>query len=107
VDEVVEAVRAATGWDISLEELLQAGERATNLARLFNAREVFSRQDDTLPKRLFDPLESGPLEGVAYPKAEFEQALTTLYQLKGWDTNTGLPSRERLESLGLSWALDS
>ena len=107
VDEVVEAVRAATGWDIGLEELLQAGERTTNLARLFNAREGFSRQDDTLPKRLFEPLESGPLEGVAYPKAEFEQALTTLYQLKGWDPNTGLPSRERLESLGLGWALDS
>ncbi|HWQ83156.1 MAG TPA: aldehyde ferredoxin oxidoreductase family protein [Anaerolineales bacterium] len=107
VDEVVKAVRAATGWDITLEELLQAGERATNLARLFNAREGFSRQDDTLPKRLFDPLESGPLEGVAYPKAEFEQALTTLYQLKGWDPNTGLPGRERLESLGLGWVLDN
>ena len=107
VNEVVEAVRAATGWDTNLAELLQVGERATNLARLFNAREGFSRRDDTLPKRLFAPLESGPLEGVAYPRAEFEQALTTLYQLKGWDPDTGLPGRERLENLELGWVLDS
>jgi aldehyde:ferredoxin oxidoreductase len=106
-EEVVQAVQAATGWDISLTDLLQVGERATNLARLFNAREGFNRSDDNLPKRLFEPLENGPLAGVAYPREGFEEALTTLYQLKGWEPSTGLPTRSRLESLGISWALDN
>ena len=40
-----------------MTELLRIGERATNLARLFNVREGFSGADDTLPERLFQPLE--------------------------------------------------
>ena len=51
--DVVEAIRAATGWDVTLDELLTMGERATNMARVFNAREGFSRKDDVLPERLF------------------------------------------------------
>ena len=43
VDDVVGAVRAATGWDVTVDELLEIGERAVNLARLFNVREGFSR----------------------------------------------------------------
>jgi aldehyde:ferredoxin oxidoreductase len=56
VDQVINAIRDATGWDVTLEELLQIGERATNLARIFNIREGFSAKDDNLPERLFSPL---------------------------------------------------
>ena len=81
-------------------------ERATNLARVFNAREGFTRKDDTLPERLFGPLENGALEGESYPRQEFESALTVLYDLKGWDLETGTPTRDRLEALSLGWAAD-
>lgn len=104
VDEVVEAVRAASGWDFDKEELLRIGERATNLARVFNVREGFSRKDDTLPERLFRPLEGGALTGVALSREEFEAALTALYRAKGWDPETARPTAERLEALGIGWA---
>ena len=52
VEDVVAAVSAASGWEVTVAELLEIGERATNLARLFNAREGFSRADDRLPPRL-------------------------------------------------------
>ncbi len=104
VDEVVEAVRAASGWDFDKEELLRIGERATNLARVFNVREGFSRKDDTLPDRLFQPLEGGALTGVALSREEFEAALTALYRAKGWDPETARPTAERLEALGIGWA---
>ena len=42
VDDVVAAVRAATGWDVTVDELLEIGERAVNMARLFNVREGFT-----------------------------------------------------------------
>ncbi|OQA42477.1 MAG: putative oxidoreductase YdhV [Chloroflexi bacterium ADurb.Bin325] len=106
VDEVVDAVRAATGWDVTVEELLRIGERATNLARIFNVREGLSRADDTLPQRLFEPLESGALAGVAYPKDDFARALTELYEVKGWDPQTTMPTREKLAALGIEWAAD-
>jgi len=105
VDEVIEAVQAATGWNIDLEELLLIGERATNLARVFNTREGFTRADDTLPKRLFTPLDAGPLKGVTFQYKEFNDALTTLYKIKGWNPATGIPTYQRLESLGLGWTV--
>jgi len=106
IEETVEAVRAATGWDVSVEDLLRIGERATNLARVFNIREGFSRKDDTLPDRLFTPLENGALAGVVLPRAEFEQAMTELYVVKGWDPETTRPTRQRLAALGIEWAAD-
>ena len=104
--EVLESVNAATDWALNLDDLLEIGERATNLARVFNAREGFTRKDDTLPERLFGPLENGALKGEVFPRDEFESALTVLYGLKGWDPETGIPTLDRLESLSLGWAVD-
>lgn len=104
VEEVLEAVCAATGWDFTIDELLRVGERATNLAHVFNVREGFSRKDDVLPDRLFRPLENGALQGAALDRTEFEQALTELYHVKGWDPLTGRPLPERLDALGIGWA---
>jgi aldehyde:ferredoxin oxidoreductase len=106
VPDVVAAVRAATGWDVTVQDLLRLGERATNLARAFNVREGFSRKDDTLPDRLFGPLEGGALAGVGISREEFEQTLTDLYELKGWDPVTSAPTRRRLRELEIEWAAD-
>jgi aldehyde:ferredoxin oxidoreductase len=106
VDEVVSAMRAATGWDINAQDILRIGERATNMARAFNVREGFTRADDTLPERLFQPLENGALQGVAISKPDFEQTLDEVYKLKDWDTKTGAPSRAKLRELGIEWVAD-
>ncbi len=105
-DQVVSAVRAATGWEVTLQDLMDIGERATNLAHVFNVRQGFTRKDDVLPDRLFQPLESGALTGVALSRAEFEQALTELYTVKGWNPLTGAPTRERLRALEIEWTAD-
>ncbi|MCK5546693.1 MAG: hypothetical protein KAI27_04920, partial [Rhodospirillaceae bacterium] len=106
IDEMLLSINAATGWNLSVEDALLIGERATNMARIFNAREGFSRKDDVLPERLFQGLENGALQGEAMPREEFEQALTILYSLKGWDPETGNPTREGLDALSLGWAAD-
>ena len=103
-EDVVQVVRAATGWDVTVEELLEVGERAVNLARLFNVREGFTRTDDRLPDRVYTSLENGLLAGTAISRDDFERALTDLYLLKGWDPATASPTAERLRSLGLEWA---
>lgn len=106
LDDVVAAVHAATGWQTSLWELLKVGERSLNMSRVFNAREGFRRADDWLPDRLFQPLESGRLTGVSINRDDFEQAMTRLYAMKGWEPTTGIPTRAKLEELELSWAAD-
>ncbi len=107
VEDVVAAVRAATGWDVTVDELLDIGERAVNMARVFNNREGFTRGDDRLPGRLYTPLEGGPLTGRSIDREAFEAAITALYELKGWDPVTGAPTAERLHALGLDWTVES
>ena len=106
IEEVLTAVRAATGWDLSLEDLLQIGERATNLARAFNILNGFSRKEDSLPERLFQPLENGPMAGTLISKPEFERTMDELYRLKGWDPQTTVPTRARLRALDIEWVAE-
>jgi aldehyde:ferredoxin oxidoreductase len=107
VDDVVVAVRTATGWELSPEDLLTIGDRAINLSRMFNVREGFARADDRLPDRMFTPMEGGPRAGVAIPRDEFERALTDLYLLKGWDPVSAVPTPERLRELAIDWTMVS
>lgn len=105
-DDVLKAIQYATGWEMSMEEALAVGERGINLARAFNVREGFTRQDDSLPERLFQPLEGGALTGQALPRQDFEKALSWLYEFKGWEVDTARPTRQRLEALELGWVAD-
>jgi aldehyde:ferredoxin oxidoreductase len=106
VDDVLASVNLATGWGLSIEDLLEIGERAINLQRLFNVREGFTIKDDDLPQRFFKALENGLLEGESIDRDTFLKARAHLYALKGWDAETGIPTRARLESLSLGWAAD-
>jgi aldehyde:ferredoxin oxidoreductase len=104
--ETVDFVRAATGWeDFTLEELMAVGERRLNMLRLANARMGLSRADDRLPDKFFLPLQGGgPTAGTAISREEIEAAKDTYYDLAGWDRQTGNPSRDTLQRLGLEWA---
>lgn len=101
--ETVELVQAATGWDVTLEELLRAGERRLNMMRVFNLREGFSRKDDKLPAKFFEPLMGvGPSAGVAVDKELLEKAIDQHYEAMNW-SKEGKPSQEKLEELQLGW----
>ena len=101
----VELMSAATGWNTSLFELMKIGERGVTLARLFNAREGFTRKDDRLPERCFQPLPTGAMAGAALDRKEFERMVDAYYEIMGWDTVTGQPRRGVLLELGLEWAI--
>ena len=104
--ETVELVHAVTGWDVSLYELMKAGQRRLNLMRAFNLREGFDRKDDRLPKKFFKALQgNGPTAGVAIDPVEFETALDTYYQLMHW-TPDGTPTRAALADVGVEWVAD-
>ena len=73
------------------------------MARVFNLREGFGRKDDTLPERLFEPLESGALQGKGLDRGEFDDLLTLYYEAMGWDPAEGVPTRGKLAELNLYW----
>jgi aldehyde:ferredoxin oxidoreductase len=97
---------AATGWEASLEEWMTVGERAFNLCRAFNVREGITRKDDRLPSRLMEPLTEGLYKGQAIPQSELDGALDAYYQVRGWDRASGVPTRAKLEQLGLAYVAD-
>jgi aldehyde:ferredoxin oxidoreductase len=106
--ETVELVRSGTGWDATMKELLEVGERRINLMRAFNAREGIGKEADTLPKKLFQPLGGkGPTAGVALTTEEFERARETYYRLAGCDPATGYPTPAKLADLGLDWLAEA
>lgn len=103
----VDLIRATTGWNYSLYEYMKAGERRLNMLRAFNAREGIDRKDDTLPKKLFKELKGGATDGVKLGHEELEQAKDAYYAMSGWDVETGIPTRAKLEELGIGWVADA
>jgi aldehyde:ferredoxin oxidoreductase len=94
---------AATGFDYSLHEFLEIGERSVNLARAFTSREGFGRKDDRLPARFSTvPLPSGLAKGNV---AHIDEMIGPYYALCGWDEN-GVPTPDKLRSLGLGFVVD-
>ncbi|HEC93338.1 MAG TPA: aldehyde ferredoxin oxidoreductase, partial [Candidatus Atribacteria bacterium] len=104
MEELLEIIRSATSWRTTWFELMKLGERSINMARIFNYREGFTSQDDTLPEVFFRDFKGGPLDGKgAINKEDFQKALRLRYQLMGWNPDTGIPTPAKLIELGLDW----
>jgi aldehyde:ferredoxin oxidoreductase len=102
-DKYRDAINAATGWDLSTDEVEAVGERVYNLERRINvARGVASRETDTLPKRVMEePIPDGPAEGMHCPPEELEAMLDEYYEFRGWNDD-GTVSAATKERLGLA-----
>ena len=93
---------------MDVDKLAKAGERIWNLRRaIMVKRENRTRENDTLNEPYFKKaitclagsatgLVNGPID-----KAKFEALKDRYYDLRGWDVNTGWPTRAKLEDLGL------
>jgi aldehyde:ferredoxin oxidoreductase len=100
-DQLVEALRAITGWeDISTEELLLAGERITNVRQAFNQREGV-KGPFQYPDRMrgVPPKTEGPRAGITFTH---EEVYNEYLALMDWDSATGKPSKAKLLELGLN-----
>ena len=102
-NELVDFCKYGVGWESSIQEHLEIGERRINMMRLFNVREGFGRKDDKLPPKAFLPIPNGPNAGVKISRDDFEKALDDYYELAGWEKDTGIPKPETVKRLGLEW----
>ncbi|MEM4934546.1 MAG: aldehyde ferredoxin oxidoreductase family protein, partial [Thermoplasmata archaeon] len=100
-EDLLEPIRAFTGFNMTLSELMVIGERTYNVARAFNVREGFSRKDDYLPERVLkDPIPKGVSKGSFVRKEELDSMLDEYYQARGWSTD-GIPTKAKLHELEL------
>ena len=102
-DDLLGLVNAACDRSMTLDDLLQCGERGWNLKRLINHRLGLTRANDKLPGAALRPLPDGGAAGFV---PDFEAMMAAYYSARGWDPETGRPTEIKLKSLGLGWALE-
>ena len=103
LEDMAKYYTLATGIKMTPKELIKAGERINNLARLFNIREgVGTREFDALPPKIMNvPIpDEGVAKGSVVSKEEFELGLDDYYAVRGW-TREGIPTVEKLKKLDL------
>jgi aldehyde:ferredoxin oxidoreductase len=82
--------------------MMRAGERGWTIKRAINNRLGLTRANDTLPKPLLEPLPDGGAAGYVIP---FDEMLEAYYEARGWDAETGYPTRAKLAELNLNWVI--
>jgi len=101
VHDMSDWLNAVTGWDTTVQELLQTGERLYNLKRLYNVRCGVSRKDDVLPMRILThPRREG---GAGEHLPALGPMLNEYYRYRGW-SEEGIPGQKKLAELGLAEA---
>jgi aldehyde:ferredoxin oxidoreductase len=94
----VDLVNAACGFDWTIADMMRSGERGWNLKRAINNRMGLTRANDKLPKAFLEPYREGGAAGFV---PDLPAMLQAYYQARGWDWESGKPSREKLLELGL------
>lgn len=93
---------AVTGLAISEQELQTMAGRTETLIRMFNNREGFTRDDDTLPYRtLREPLPDGPGKGQCIGEENLQRMIDDFYASQGWDA-AGIPTEATLKKYDLN-----
>ena len=96
--ESANSLSLITGWDVRAEELKKAGERINNLKKLFNIREGWTREDDTLPERvLTEALPDGAAAGVGLTEDDLQMMVSAYYQARGWNPDGTIPGSKLAE----------
>ncbi|BCG46887.1 Tungsten-containing aldehyde:ferredoxin oxidoreductase [Citrifermentans bremense] len=85
-------ISAATGMDLDEDGLKEIANRNRNLHRAYNNRKGIRRADEKPPQDHWKK---------RFPELE-EELLSTYYKYKGWNED-GIPTREKLEELGLGY----
>ncbi|MGD2125122.1 MAG: aldehyde ferredoxin oxidoreductase family protein [Desulfobacteraceae bacterium] len=98
-----EMLNALTGWEYGPEELLAAGDRSVNIKRAISNKFGLSRDHDALPEICLNALDEGSTAGI---KPDLEVMLKEYYDYRGWDWETGRPTKEKLVELGLSQVVE-
>jgi aldehyde:ferredoxin oxidoreductase len=95
----IQLYNIANGTKLSFDQFMKAGERIFNVRRAFTMRHGAKRSEDTLPQRLLkEPIPAGPSKGSV---ARLDEMLPEYYQMRGWNTASGMPMKDRLVELEL------
>ncbi len=104
LDYYPKLLNAATGLNMSIDDLFWIADKIYDLIRLFWVREYgwWRREMDMPPARWFEePLTQGPRKGAHLDYNVYNQLLDWYYEIRGWDSR-GIPRKSTLIKRGLA-----
>ena len=98
---IFEWLNAATGWEKSPEEYMEIGERIQTLRQAFNIKHGVDPKSFKPSERALGrpPLDRGVNKGRS---VDIEKMMADYWQAFGWDRETGKPTEDTMERLGLN-----
>ncbi|MFC1998972.1 aldehyde ferredoxin oxidoreductase C-terminal domain-containing protein [Chloroflexota bacterium] len=100
---IAEYLTAVTGYDYSLDKMLESGEKISNIRQAFTVREGINpleRKAKVSGRFLgYPPLKEGPLAGKS---VDIDARLAEYLAAMDWDQKTGVPSKAKLKQLGMA-----
>ena len=102
VKSMLDSLNATTGWDVSLDELVDAGHRAIILQSVFGTQRGWIAEHDwqDVGPRFLEPIPDGKYKGFTIAKW-LPGLIYEYYRISGRHEKTGRPYMDTLTRLGL------
>ena len=96
--EAAELVTLVSGRDTAAGDLRAVGERITNLKKLFNVGQGWTRAADALPPRVLADDRAAP---TRLSQPWLDEMIAAYYAVRGWNADGTIPA-EHLDRIGLA-----
>jgi aldehyde:ferredoxin oxidoreductase len=87
-----EFIKGITGWDMTVEDIINTGLRIQNLRQAFTLREGIDIASNKLPKRAVG--------------ADYQEEYKGYCEKMGWNPDNGYPLKETLKNLNLEFVIE-
>ena len=99
--EMATMLRLTTGIERSAEEMVGLAERIVSAKKLFNIRQGWTPEEDSLPDRFFEePIGDGPGRGAVLNRERLGGMIQHYNELRGWSPEGWLTPDNQAEILG-------
>lgn len=102
VQSMLDSLNYTTGWDVSMDELIDTGHRAIILQSLFGTQRGWIAEHDwqDVGPRFLEPIPDGKFKGFTIAKW-LPDLVYEYYRISGRHEKTGRPYMDTLQKLGL------
>ncbi len=100
INDALDLLAAATGWDTDTKEMRSFGYRINTLMRAFGVAHGWKNEQDRPSQRYGSTSLAGAGEGKSI-LTDWDKTLKTYYEEMEWDLDTGEPSQALIQKLGL------
>ena len=100
VNSIPKFIHSVVGWECTMDELIEIGERVANIRHAFNLREGLKPLEFKIPKRVI--AKSQQFTDVAGGEIDVDVQINDYLKAMEWDAKTGKPSKRKLIQMDLA-----